>query len=1084
MRCPEIGRTVAALFLAAAASGCGGDAPSAPDGDAAGVGGAGGAAPTRNERSDARPAPVTRASAQEQVRVFAPQAPPRRPDFDAIAAGVDPSHPADPWPGELLAGAAERQLETLARHLASGRAVDGIRGAFTRTLQGTLPPDDAGADAAPVEVDGAALLTALAERLALPGHADEAIAVEVDVVRVDAPPLGPGDDAAGPKTGRTRARMLVGTAPEASPPGGERQQVVLVLDVEWRLARRSRIARVDVVSASRTVLAPPFRDVTRDVLEGEALDEAIGLGALEAGGRTDRLAAVSDIQIAMHGAAVGDLDGNGWEDLVVGRGAGQPNLLFMNDGGVLREEGAARGLDHLDDTGGVLVVDLDGDGARDVAMGMGPRVVIAWTDGAGRFDSVDVLPSAESDRVYSIAAADVDGDGDLDLYDTRYFKSGGYGAQAPLPYHDATNGAPNVFWRNLLVDGGGDRPRTFRDDTAAVGLDADNDRFSLVATYDDLDADGDLDLYVANDFGRNNLYLWEGDRFVPAAESAGLSDKAAGMGISVADADLDGLPDVLVSNMHSAAGMRVTRDARFQPGFDAATREEFMRHARGNSIFRGTGPGTYEDATERTGAAPGGWAWGARFVDWDRDGLVDVVVPNGFLSGRRGPDLQSFFWRRVVGSSPASAAAPAGAVDVYLGTWSVISYLSQFERQDWNARERTFGYANRGGLAFDDVTLASGLGFVDDGRSLVTCDLDQDGRLDLVFRNRTSPILRVLQGTVSGGAWASFRLAQEGPNADAIGALLTVTADGVPRRARVTAGDGFLGGASLEAFFGLGDAETLEAIEVRWPDGEVESFRTTDAGGRARVGAAWTLRRGSGAPELRHRGHQPTPALDAEVATTRPSGRPGPPRARVPLFAEFPLGAWRLPSFEGEVERLDALAGENGMAVVLWASTIPGSVDALRRVEAQRAIFDGAGLALHALSLDGVRASDAARAAARDAGFTGGSGRADRATRTIVDLVLGRTLGPFDDLPLPLVLLCDASGDLACLHVGELDPTTIANDARALAARSDGTETVCLTGGRWATGVPRRTFDDLSKGLAMRGFDEFAAHLRERDEAR
>ena len=103
-----------------------------------------------------------------------------------------------------------------------------------------------------------------------------------------------------------------------------------------------------------------------------------------------------------------------------------------------------------------------------------------------------------------------------------------------------------------------------------------------------------------------------------------------------------------------------------------------------NTLYRGLEKGATEDVSRSSTASPGGWSWGSRFVDWDRDGLADIVVPNGFLSGRHGPDLASFFWRRVVGASPRGE--DQAELRAYLDAWGVISYLSQFSRQDWNAR--------------------------------------------------------------------------------------------------------------------------------------------------------------------------------------------------------------------------------------------------------------------------------------------------------------------------------------------------------------------------------------------------------------
>ncbi|MFT7171211.1 MAG: hypothetical protein ACI80K_004365, partial [Paracoccaceae bacterium] len=968
---------------------------------------------TRSRNEQARPA--------TGVRVFPPQAPRVRPDFPEIAALVNPAHPSDPWPGELLAVSAETSLVAFLEAL---RAGDGkrLRGMVIRDLKGKVL-DAAGG---PVDSTGDALLAKLKEQLRLGDPAlSQPGVLEVSVVEVDAPPLlAPGANEQEPRLGRTVAHVKLGTRPETN--AAMRVQVYATIEVVWRLGRRVRIAEVSLLERRVDEMAPPFRDVTGAVIgidkeRDGSLADLLGHGALEAVGRTDSLVTSTNIYLALHGAAVGDLDGNGWEDVVIGRAGGQPNLCLMNRGGHLQEEGAERGLDALEDTGGMMIADLDGDGFRDVVFGRGMSVAIAWNDGTGHFSVVDGLESSGGKaRVYSLSAADIDGDGDLDIYDTRYFRNGGYGAQAPTPYHDAMNGAANVFWRNLLVDDEGAQPRRFRDDTAVVGLNVDNDRFSLSSVFDDFNGDGVIDLYVTNDFGQNNLYVWNGSSFDVSTDESGLNDKAAGMGVSVADVDLDGESDLVISNMHSAAGMRVTREPKFGLDLTPEVRDEFKRHARGNTIYKGLGEGRYRDVTHMTGAAPGGWAWGGRFIDWDRDGLMDIVVPNGFLSGRFGPDLQSFFWRRVVGTTPMSFDAPAKAMDFYLAGWSVISHLSQSARQHWNAHERTFAYANRGNFQFDDVTLATGIGFADDGRALVTVDLDRDGRLDMVFRNRTSPTLRILQGTHPGGGWVSLTLVGNRPNLDAVGALVKVKAGGIERHMRITAGDGFLGSSSKSAHFGLGEVQSIEALSVIWPDGSEEEFDVAPNGEPLKDGA-WRVVRGQARPELITRGEKPMPPFDRSCPEPMESATPGPLATRVPLLEEFPLGAWRLPYFEGGgdkgARRIDESSGAQGTYVLCWSSKVPESVDTLKIAAGAEAALEAAGVRLHLVTLDTVRDEGAALELLKSAGFKGErmGGRISRMGRSVLELITARTLAPYDDVPLPLGLLFDAEGDLVCL---------------------------------------------------------------------
>ena len=177
----------------------------------------------------------------------------------------------------------------------------------------------------------------------------------------------------------------------------------------------------------------------------------------------------------------------------------------------------------------------------------------------------------------------------------------------------------------------------FVDATAAAGLDSNNRRFSYAAAWEDYDNDGDPDLYVANDFGRNNLYrndaLPDGTRkFRDVAAEAGVEDIAAGMSVSWGDYNRDGLMDLYVSNMFSAAGNRVTYQRKFKANSDDATRADLQRHARGNTLFENAGDGTFRDVSVERGVTMGRWAWASLFTDVNNDGWQDIYVTNGFMT--------------------------------------------------------------------------------------------------------------------------------------------------------------------------------------------------------------------------------------------------------------------------------------------------------------------------------------------------------------------------------------------------------------------------------------------------------------------
>ena len=390
-----------------------------------------------------------------------------------------------------------------------------------------------------------------------------------------------------------------------------------------------KIARIDV-EAYEEVLGPRdgeplFVDVTEATLGSTPSYHRQFLPGQDHWGRSLDVAFGSQL-LGHDGLAVSDVNGDGLEDLYVTQGGGLPNRLFVQrPDGTLEDVSARAGVDYLDITSSALLLDFDNDGDQDLVAATGP-LVFHSNDGSGRFQLEEVVPTFS---VYSLAAADFDNDGDLDLYACRYSSPE---EDSPIPYYDANNGTPNLMLRN---DGGW----KFTDITVESGLDRNNRRYSFAASWADFDDDGDLDLYVANDFGRNNLYRNDGGRFTDVAADAGVEDISAGMSVSWGDYNGDGLLDVYISNMWSSAGNRTTYQRRFKQETESEIRGHYQRLARGNSLFENSGDGTFKDVSLEAGVTMGRWAWGSKFVDINNDGLEDIFVVNGYVTNDDPHDL-------------------------------------------------------------------------------------------------------------------------------------------------------------------------------------------------------------------------------------------------------------------------------------------------------------------------------------------------------------------------------------------------------------------------------------------------------------
>lgn len=332
-----------------------------------------------------------------------------------------------------------------------------------------------------------------------------------------------------------------------------------------------------------------------------------------------------------NGLALGDADGDGRDDLYVCQPGGLPNRLFLHQADdTLREAPAGSGTALLDHTSAALFIDLDNDGDQDLALASPVGIVLLENTGQAKFEPRGTLKTDAAD-CYSLSAADYDLDGHLDLFIT--FAMGG--REGGFLFHDARDGGANQLFK-------GDGGWAFSEVTDLSGLGEDNDRHSLAAVWHDYDLDGDPDLYVANDYGANQLYrndLEESGRrrFRAVTAELGVRDVGAGMSASWADYDRDGLPDLYVGNMFSNAGRRITAQAGFLAGATDEVAAAYRRFAKGNTLFRQKPDGQFE---ERRGVAEmGRWAWSSVFADLDNDGWQDLFVANGYISGPEEEDL-------------------------------------------------------------------------------------------------------------------------------------------------------------------------------------------------------------------------------------------------------------------------------------------------------------------------------------------------------------------------------------------------------------------------------------------------------------
>jgi tetratricopeptide (TPR) repeat protein len=599
-----------------------------------------------------------------------------------------------------------------------------------------------------------------------------------------------------------------------------REQRVGYWDLDWTSTNSGayRIRRWQSAEETRSCAAAPwFADITSHAFAANASY----LSQLSHG--VDYWRTILDgacgIDIYGHnGVSIGDIDGDGLDDLYVCQPAGLPNRLYRNRGdGTFEDITEGSGVGIFENTACALIADFDNDGRQDLVVVRANGPLLFLNRGGGKFrhsPGAFRFANAPQGTFTGAAAADYDRDGRLDIYFCLYaYYQGADQYKYPVPYYSAENGPPNFMMRN---NGDG----TFSDVTAATGLNANNTRYSFCCAWNDYNQSGLPSLYVVNDFGRKNLYRNNGDgTFTDVAAQMGVEDVGAGMSVCWRDFENRGAEDLYVGDMWTAAGERIARQDEFQKSAPEPVRRLYQKQAMGNSLFRNAA-GAFQDATAASQAGMGRWAWSGDSWDFDHDGFPDLYIANGMLSGPLPEDLNSFFWRQVVAKSPNVAKS---SPDYELG-WNAINELIRADRT-WSGFERNVFYANNRDGTFSDVSGAVGLDFIEDGRGFALADFDHDGRLEVFLKNRNAPQLRLLKNVAQSlPPSISFQLRGVRSNRDAIGAVVMVETSAGRQTRTLQAGSGFLSQHSKEIFFGLGEAKGPVTATIRWPSGAVQQF--------------------------------------------------------------------------------------------------------------------------------------------------------------------------------------------------------------------------------------------------------------------
>jgi len=495
------------------------------------------------------------------------------------------------------------------------------------------------------------------------------------------------------------------------------------------------------------------------------------------------------------GVGVGDFDGDGWPDLFVALREDRNRLYINEKGRGFRDRTEAAGiLESPDWTTGATVADIDGDGRPDIYVCFfdAPNRLYLNQGGAVFEEAAGPLGLDARDASSGAFFADYDRDGDLDLYlQTNFLYTPG--------------GQPDRFYRN-------DGEAGFVEATEAVGIRSGREGATLghSVLWVDYDGDGWEDLYVANDFKAPDfLYLNNGDgTFRDASERIPVAPFSS-MGSDLGDVNGDGRLDLLATDMATPSYVKhvesmLTSGVKTRQLSPDSRPVQVMK----NALLLNRGRGDYVDVAYAWGLAATDWTWAPRLIDVDNDGWPDALFTNGMIRQFHNADLALEQDRQTTEAAKRAVYKRSPVL-----------------------REPNLAFRNRAGRGFEPAN--ERWGFRHEGVSFgaAALDFDRDGDLDFVYTNYEAPPA-LWRNDLGAGDAVQVRLVGDARNRQAIGALAVARWEGRRQARKILANRGYLGSDEKLLHFGLGGAESLERLDVLWPDGMRQTVRDLEAGRR------------------------------------------------------------------------------------------------------------------------------------------------------------------------------------------------------------------------------------------------------------
>ena len=563
---------------------------------------------------------------------------------------------------------------------------------------------------------------------------------------------------------------------------------------------------------------------------------------------------INENRILLNGSGVslGDIDSDGLVDIYFSRLDGE-NVLYKNLGNWKFEditEKSGTACANQFSTGTVLE-DIDGDHDLDILVSSigGPNALLI-NDGTGSFEDVTGEAGFSFDAgAHTMALADIEGDGDLDIYVSNYKKLSAKDIWEPgeLLFQfvvDRTGEEPRIadeysdhfflevrgnnalFFevgeRDILLVNVGDGK--FRQESILKGRYRVQEEegqhhlkdWGLLARFQDFDNDGDPDLYVCNDFeSPDRLWLNNGaGRFTAADDFFMRNSSNASMAVDFSDIDRDGQLDFLVVDMLSKSHKRRMTQRSTEVLLTAPlgvyrNRPQYMK----NTLFLNRGDNTYAEIAQMSGIDASDWSWANLFLDVDLDGYEDMLVATGHYYDAQNEDSMIQSYSRIQMSAVKKQMIKDGmATEDDNDKLNVIFLFPTLELPN-------VAFRNMGNLRFEDVSDTWGFTEADISHGMALGDLDNDGDLDVVMNRLNAPA--ALYRNDSDAPRIAVRLRGDSPNTRGIGSKVKLLGGPVDQMKEVISGGSYLSGSEALVSFAAWDTDREFTLEVTWRSGEL-----------------------------------------------------------------------------------------------------------------------------------------------------------------------------------------------------------------------------------------------------------------------